>query len=463
MRRMAFRKRLFKTVYSEVCKMKKYCEQCRELHDENDMCPKYKELLKKHPEWLEEAVNFTTVAAEYSLITTQTLNEVAKTVNRVVGTNLSYEGTHQTVRDIQVFAKLNSDSFSKSGQFANAQAAKETLENASDGFKRYLKGRLNGTGQEIDWLRWRQGKFDSLINKYSLPDGNTVGYDGVKINRFTGKTIERVTIKSAQGNSGLQTNAKDVVEAIEKGTLNPNDKVYGVEGMNRTLQKTFEKSIAEAEKQGNVELVNRLKNAKDNLHVVERGTMDSVKESTERQMKKIASGKADIDITPSTVGKAVGKGAIIGAAVGVTVSGITNYIKYKNGEITEQEAFREVGEDATKGTISGAIMGGVSLFLPGFPLGTIMGVAIGIYINSVCTNVLDEVFGKGAYAQILHAAGYTAGTARNITEMLKDVQENTKRIAGSNQLAKGHLKSSRCKINEITKIGDKITELLEDM
>ena len=33
-----------------------YCEQCRNFHEENDLCPKYKEQLKQHPEWFNEMV-----------------------------------------------------------------------------------------------------------------------------------------------------------------------------------------------------------------------------------------------------------------------------------------------------------------------------------------------------------------------------------------------------------------------
>ena len=72
--------------------MIRYCEQCRDFHEENDLCPKYKEQLKQHPEWLGEVANFATVAAQYQLITSQSLNGVAQAVNKIVGTNLSYEG-----------------------------------------------------------------------------------------------------------------------------------------------------------------------------------------------------------------------------------------------------------------------------------------------------------------------------------------------------------------------------------
>lgn len=45
--------------------MMRYCEKCRDFHEENDLCPKYKEQLKQHPEWLGEAAYFATVAAVY--------------------------------------------------------------------------------------------------------------------------------------------------------------------------------------------------------------------------------------------------------------------------------------------------------------------------------------------------------------------------------------------------------------
>lgn len=440
-----------------------YCEQCRELHNEKEMCPRYRKMLEKHPEWLEEATNFTVVASEHVLISTQALDGVAKTVNKIIGTSLSYEGTQQTARDIQVFSKLASDSFSRSGQFANAQNAKQTLDGATDGFKRYLQGRLNGTGQEVDWLRWRQGKLDSLINRSSLPDGNIVGYDGIRVNRFTGKTVEQITVKAAQGKSGLITNAKDVVEAIEKGTLHTKDTVYGIEGMSDALKKAFDNKIKVAESQGNYKLVKSLKEAKDNLKVIEKGTTDSVRKSTERLTDKIAKGKANTAITATEIKNAAGKGAIIGGAIAVTISGITNYVKYKNGEITEEEAFREIGEDATKGLLTGGAMGGITLYLPGFPLGTILGFAIGAYLNAACTNILDEIFGKGAYERILHSAGYVTGTAKSINEMLKQFNENIQKAKISNQKSIQSIDKSKKKIKEIDEYQDKISELLEDM
>ena len=406
--------------------MKRYCEKCRDYHDENEMCPQYKEQLKKHPEWLGQAANFATVAGQYHLISSQALDKGASLVNKICGTNLSYEGTHQLARDVQVFAKLNSDSFRNSGVFSNAQIAKETFENSSEGFKRYLRGRLNGTGQEVDWLRWKNGKLSSLFSKSSLPDGNTVGYDGITVNRFTGKVIERTTVKAAEGSSGLYTNAKDVVEAIQKGTLNTNDTVFGIKGMDAELNKAFDKAIAEA--QNNKTLQSQLKAAKDNLKVIESGDKSTIQKSTERLTEKIKNGQASSTVTLEQLGKKMAQGAVIGAAISLTVSSITNFIRYKNGEITEKEAFRDVGQDAVKGALVGGAMAGITLFLPGGAIGFVAGMAIGVYVGSVCTNLLDEVFGKGAYEQILHASGYVSGTAHNVTDMLGRFQENIENI-----------------------------------
>lgn len=442
--------------------MVRYCERCREIHEENDICPHYKQQLKEHPEWLSEAAIFASVAAQYQLITTQALDTVARAVNQVAGTHFSYEGTYQAARDVRVFAKLNSDAFRNSGQFANAETAQKTMENASDGFKRYLHARLNGTGQEIDWLSWQQGKLDNLLYKYQLPDGNTVGYDGIKINRFTGKTVERITIKAAEGKAGLHTNAVDVVDALEKNTLQVGDTVVGVDGIRDEIYKVLDQRIAAAQEQGNLDLAKKLLEAKNKLKIREMGDANTVSESTKRLTEKIENGKAATEITRKLLVEKVIQGAVVGAAVSLTISGITNYIKLKNGETTEDEAFRDVGEDTVKGLLTGGAMGGISLFLPAFPLGTVAGMTIGIYLNAVCTNVLDEVFGKGAYGEILDASGFIYGTTRNVGEMLHEYQKHLQRINTYTSHAKARQKGINRNLDRAEEYIFQLEKRLED-
>ena len=443
--------------------MTKYCEKCRTFHDINDICPKYKMQLKKHPEWLAECADFAVVAGEYRLISGQALDGLCQTVNKIAGTDLAYEGTQRVARDIQVFSKLNSDAFRNTGQFADAQAAKETVANASDGFLRYLKARLNGTGEEIDWLRSQQGKISGIFNKYSLPNGNTVGYDGETVNRLTGKIIQRTSIKSAEASSGLYTNAKDIVEALEKGTLAPDNTVTGVKGIKDSVMKALDRRIEQEASNGNNNLVRTLEQAKNKLKISELGSTDSVKESTTRLMGKLKNGFADTTVTSDMVIQKALQGAVIGAAVGLSVSCLISFIRYKNGELSREEAFREIGEDSVKGAITGAALGGVTLFLPGGAIGFAAGVAIGIYIDRLSKNVLDEIFGKGAFEQILHACGYVAGTAKNVAEMLKQYGESVIAIDKSNRQSTGALK----RISDTEKSNDKalkkLNVILEDL
>ena len=443
--------------------MIKYCENCKGFHDENELCPKYKEQLKKHPEWIKEATEFTIAAGSTALIQTQALESISQVVNKVAGTNLSYEGTNQAIRDIQVFAKLNSDSFSKSGYFNNAETAKQVYESSSEGFKRYLRGRLNGTGQEIDWLRYRQQSLDQIVNKASLPDGNTVGYDGVVHNRFTGKVVEKVTVKAAEGSSGIHTNAKDIIEAITKGNLETDATAFVVEGTPEEFYKQINKLIEEAVQKKDVDLVNKLTAAKENINFIENGTTNEVEESTKRLVKKIKKGQAHTTVTADAVLKKTAQGAIIGAAVSLTISGITNFIKYKNGEISADVAFRVAGEDTAKGAIVGGAMAGITMFLPGGPIGFVAGVAISIYIGETVGNLLDEVFGKGFYEQLLNAEGYICGIAKNMGELLKEFAGNVKNTERFNQNSRQNVKDIFSNRQKISAKAEKTKKLLGDL
>lgn len=193
------------------------------------------------------------------------------------------------------------------------------------------------------------------------------------------------------------------------------------------------------------------------------GSSDKVKDSTERLTKKIQDGKANTTITGTEIGAKMAQGAVIGAAVALTLSSITNYIKYKNGEITEDEAFRDIGEDTVKGLITGGAMAGISLFLPGGPIGFIAGIAIGMYINTVCTNVLDEIFGKGLYEQILHASGYITGVAKNAVEYMEELGENVRMTEQHNQKSSLTLQEIQRKRSVIEDKKEKSKKLSEEL
>ena len=90
-----------------------YCNRCKCHHQSDELCPFIASQLRARPELLSEAANFTVIAGQHRLITTQALDSVAKQVNGVLGTNLSFEGTNQVARDIQVFKRLSDEPFKK--------------------------------------------------------------------------------------------------------------------------------------------------------------------------------------------------------------------------------------------------------------------------------------------------------------------------------------------------------------
>lgn len=391
--------------------MKWYCSKCKKMHEEEELCPRFKQQLKDHPELLTEIANFTTVAGQHYLITSQALDEVAKGINKVAGTQLSYEGTHQFARDIQVFKRLSEEPFARSGVFASPENAKAYLDNVKKiaetkpGALTSFESKLTGYGQEVDWLRMKQGEISSLWQKSSLLNDNAAGIDGTTINRFTGKEISRTTIKASKNQMTSNSTAiRDVKEAIEKGTATEKDIIFGPKG------------TAEAAKKAG------LKNP-----VVEKNTAEQIKASNQRLVKKIDSGEAFTNVTAQELGKKMAQGAIVGAVVSVTISSITNYMRYKNGELTREEVFREVSEETVKGAITGAATSVVStLFLPAGPLGFIAGIGVGIYFNKACTNILDEIYGKGAYGAILDASGYVYGMTFNLAEYYEKIEKNNK-------------------------------------
>ena len=403
--------------------MIRYCEKCRAFHEENDICPKYKEQLKQHPEWLGEAASFANVAAQYQLVTSQALDGVASTINKIAGTNLAYEGTRQAAHDIMTFRQLDVDPFSKMGAFRTPDAAKAYVD--AVGKSKSLMAKLGGTSHEVDVLMRRKGEISALWSKTELLGENThnaPGIDGVtKVFKIFGGKETGFSVKSTQYNiTPGHSTMSSVFHSIERGDFKPGQVLEGTEGYRKAFFDRLESEIAKAKQAGDlakVEQLNQYRNAK----VIETGTAKSVRADADRLYQKASDGKASTSITGSEVGAKMAQGAIIGAAVSLTISSVINYVKYKNGEITSTEAFRDIGEDTVKGLITGGAMAGITLFFPvlsGGIIGFVGGMAIGMYINAVCTNALDEVFGKGVYEQILHSCGYITGTAKNVVELI---------------------------------------------
>lgn len=404
-----------------------YCGKCRCLHSDTELCPQMCDQLKQHPEWLSEAADFTSAVGQYHLITSNTLDTVSQEINRLVGTNLAYEGSHQVARDIQVFNRLNTEAFCKAGVFSSSETAKTYLENATHGQFKGLVAKINGSSQEVDWLRDMQGQLSSVFQKSELLNKNAPGVDGVTVSRWTGKTISRTTVKASQSYSGINTNVQQVVKAIKLDRLAPDEIVYGVEGTKARLLSKLDKEIQFALKNNDTVLAEKLAHAKKTIAVVENNNPAQVAKNSERIMDKIAAGKATPHVIAQDVTNQMVKGAVIGAAINLSISSISNFVRLKNGEISLNEAITETSESTIKGVITGASLSAITLFLPAGPLGFIAGVGIGLYVDKACGNLLDEIYGKGAYGAILDASGYVYGMTINLQDAIDKITANVQK------------------------------------
>ncbi|MDT0672174.1 hypothetical protein [Staphylococcus chromogenes] len=436
----------------------KYCERCKDVHETTELCNDLKKQLQNDPNLISEAMNFTNLAAQHQLISTQVLDEVAMSINKIANTGLTFEGSKQCARDIQVFQQLNVDAFKNSGVFNEPKLAQRYVQSGGTSIENNLKRKLTGTAQEVDWLRNRKGSLTRIFEKAKLvgeETANAPGIDGMVKNRING-TEKGVSVKNAISNKGLGTNVRDVLKAIDKGTINPDDSIVGTDGMKNSLEKMLNKNIDKAVKEGNQELLEKLKIAKNEMKVQEIGNFEEAKNSTERLTNKVKSGEAYSRINSKMVAKQMKKGGIVGAAVSFSTSSLFNYLKYKNGEITREKAFSEIGQETCSGAIIGSAMGGLSLFFPPGAIGFAAGIAVGMYVSKTTQNVMNEVFGKGAFEQILHTSGYIYGTTMNLKTLLSEI------VINENKINENHKNMIYLEKN-INRKSESISNILEDL
>jgi hypothetical protein len=152
--------------------------------------------------------------------------------------------------------------------------------------------------------------------------------------------------------------------------------------------------------------------------------------------------------------------ATIGLVYGITKSAVTNFIKYKTGEITKKEMAKSFGKDAVKGALVTCSMAMIAF--PEGAIGVAAAMGVAMYLDATCTNLLDEVFGEGAYEQILHACGYVAGTANNIVDMLAEYQKQMQRISIASTTARKHISAAQENLQRMDAADAEVVQWMED-
>jgi len=154
----------------------------------------------------------------------------------------------------------------------------------------------------------------------------------------------------------------------------------------------------------------------------------------------------------------------IALAYGITRSTITNFMKYKNGAISKNEMEKSISKDAIKGGLVTCSLAVIPFSKTAAGVAATVGVAI--YLDAVCTNVLEEVFGEGFYEELLTAEGCVLGATKNFGEMLKEFESNVletqKNINKSNELLR-KFSSEKNALEENEKKLFELSNLMEEL
>lgn len=467
--------------------MIRYCEKCKDFHDENELCPKYKEQLSQHPEWFDEMVQ-TVTSASVSSPTVQKYGSAIKT-HLVAYSGVDNETGQQFTRSLKSISqqKINPN-YQHSNLKQRAGFAAEIQEVARINAERTINGDPNRVIRTDDIGRVN----DPLYDLFEIDvDGNIIDGSGVQM-KFVGATAEECWKKtiSSKFQKYVDNDVRiGVPSDYYSKMLDAADKQ--IKSLNEQYQKlilqdeftkadTIKRRIEHCEKT-KVLLTKSNVSSKESTYAVEHpktytsgeiiknahgagleaantGALIGGGVSIIRNVVQLKNGDIKAEVAIKNVALDTAKGALggyvvgsggatlkgvmsnsasatartlsqtqfpsgaVGLAYGITKSGIINFINYKNGEISKKEFEKSFAKDAIKSSLVTCSLAMIT-FPPGAAgVAATMGVAI--YLDAVCTNVLQEVFGEGLYEQILNATGHITATAKNAVGMLGEMQKN---------------------------------------
>jgi hypothetical protein len=318
--------------------------------------------------------------------------------------------TQKYVRDVQVFEVLG-DKFSRSGIFSGREAAAnwvhDRLSVNPDNINQFLC-KLQGDGAgEVDVLRHINGSLRGLVHRAEFVrdasghiPSNTPGFDIRVINRFTGEVVERIQVKS-----NWSTDSRVLRKTIKEFLSNSEySESLTLSGPNELIKQARQMGVPNKLVVFNDANGNRL--------------------SGERLKTMAEEGAQAVEgrITIAGVSEQAVQGAVVGAALGATITSLTSYLAYRRGEITGLEAFKRVGVEASRGAVIGGAMGGLSVL---FPPGAI-GIGIGIVVGTQVRRIVDIAYGKGAYLEIVQSMGAVEASLGATANGIIVVQDSTR-------------------------------------
>ena len=485
--------------------MKRYCEQCRDFHEENDLCSKYKEQLKQHPEWFNEMIQ-TVVSANATSPTVQKYGAAVKE-HLVAYSGVDNQTGQQLTRSLKSISEQKTNpNYEYQNLRQRAGFAAEVKESARTNAERAINGE-SGRVVRYDDIGTANHPLYDLIELDT--NGNVIEGTGVQMKFIGGTPAEcwsKVTSVKCQkyvdtntpiqvpsdyydkmldiANEQIENLNKQYQSLLSKGDYAKADSVkQRIEHCEKTKGLLEKSQVSSKEAVYAVEHPERytakeiLKNANQaGLQGAQYGALIGGGISIVRNVVQLKNGEIEAEVAIKNVAVDAAKGAVggyvvgaggaalkgvmqnssssairalsetqfpsgaVGLAYGITKSAITNFIRYKNGELSKSEMAKSFTKDAVKGSLVTCSLAMIS-FPPGIPA-AIAAMGVAIYLDAVCTNILDEVFGEGLYEQILNASGHITAVAQNAVEQIKEFSSNV-------QMTEQHIKSSEKTLEDI--------------
>ena len=121
----------------------------------------------------------------------------------------------------------------------------------------------------------------------------------------------------------------------------------------------------------------------------------------------------------------IGKGALIGAAIGVTSETIASYQSYKSGNLSREEYVKEIIKAGAATAVTGAVTKGIMILLTNVVI-SVAGIAVAsspimipvtFAVGAAVDKVIAPMFGRGEYKKLLLEAEYYCDIADMYTDL----------------------------------------------
>jgi len=284
----------------------------------------------------------------------------------------------------------------------------------ADGNKgKYVQHIFQNRGAEFDFVRWNQHdpveflKGNSWRMATPLEDRDH-GIDAVRRNFFSGQE------ETHQVKAGLS----DSFRRVDLSKYSPGGpKPVDVVDVNEKIHdwRTSEDGQSLIAKRGDA-----------HPDVRRAFSDDRIAEQGERRMDQARSGAAAPNITFEGVATQVGRGALIGAVVGVGVSTVSNYGRYRRGEIDGATFGNLMIADSGRGAVMGGAVAAVNipvqLAAHALGVGNPVTIPVMIVVGAGLRYVIDPMFGRGAYAEHLQGMQVTTDVAQGVARFAGQCQ-----------------------------------------